>query len=864
MAEQQFQSNVRLSSGNQIYLERPRIDALVERAVQNRLVVVVAGAGYGKTHALYSFTRKYKALTSWIQFSDRDNIASRFWENFVAGVSLSNPKAASRLAKIDFPETERQFERYITIPMEEVNPSNQIIFVYDDFHLIQNPAILSFIERSINVPFPTITSVLISRSDPPINTMKFLSKGLLGRITEEDLRFSREEMTEYFTIQDLKPTPETLSSIYHDTEGWAFAIHLAGLSLKNAPAGAPYVPQAMRNNIFLLIESEIMGAVSQAMQIFLVKLSLIDHLFPELLEDIAGDPELIKEIANIDSFVRFDTYQNEYHIHHLFLDYLKTKQHEISEDEKKQVWDKTAAWCEANNQKMHAISYYEKAGDYDRLIAVCNSLPMMHSDRIARMLLEILDKAPQEVYDTNPLIYTHRLRIAMSLGLMDQAKKEVLEAIDRFEAMPPTPIIHSILAVCYGNKGFIGLTFVPYTGEYNFIVDFERGAWHGGQSGGWVVPFPMSVLFIGSFMCRVNKPEKGEIERYISALEAVAPLTTVVLGGMEWGADTLAKSEFAFFKGDLAEAERMALETVKRARAWDQYETENRALCYLLRIHLARGNWEAIQDIFKQLEAQLDKVYYVNRFTLFDIVTGSFYSRIGLMDRVARWLKNDFEGSDLNSMNLTQEVLVKARCHMVERRYPSALAALSIISNRNSLYDAGDFLFGMIITKAMEAVCRYRSRDKSGAFAVLEQAYRLAAPNGLDMPFIELGKDMRSLVEAVLKDASFATMSIPREWLEKIRLGASAYAKKLFAVAAHYRAEGGGAERPAAGGQTALSRREKEVLLAILQGMTREEIAAQTSLSANTIKSITRSIYNKLGALNKADAVRIASGMDLT
>ena len=60
-----------------------------------------------------------------------------------------------------------------------------------------------------------------------------------------------------------------------------------------------------------------------------------------------------------------------------------------------------------------------------------------------------------------------------------------------------------------------------------------------------------------------------------------------------------------------------------------------------------------------------------------------------------------------------------------------------------------------------------------------------------------------------------------------------------------------------------LSRREKEVLTAILQGMTRLEIAAQTSLSANTIKSITRSVYNKLGALNKADAARIAASMDL-
>jgi LuxR family maltose regulon positive regulatory protein len=124
---------------------------------------------------------------------------------------------------------------------------------------------------------------------------------------------------------------------------------------------------------------------------------------------------------------------------------------------------------------------------------------------------------------------------------------------------------------------------------------------------------------------------------------------------------------------------------------------------------------------------------------------------------------------------------------------------------------------------------------------------------------------MRSLAEAALRDGESAGIRIPRIWLEKIRLGASAYAKKLFAIAARYRSGSGEtAARPDEGVQVPLSRREKEVLTAILQGMTRMEIAAQTSLSANTIKSITRSVYNKLGALNKADAVRIASGMDLT
>jgi LuxR family maltose regulon positive regulatory protein len=56
-----------------------------------------------------------------------------------------------------------------------------------------------------------------------------------------------------------------------------------------------------------------------------------------------------------------------------------------------------------------------------------------------------------------------------------------------------------------------------------------------------------------------------------------------------------------------------------------------------------------------------------------------------------------------------------------------------------------------------------------------------------------------------------------------------------------------------------LSRRENEVLSYLSQGLTRGEIAAALNLSINTVKSNVRSIYNKLGAVNRSDAVRIAA-----
>ncbi|MDR1412295.1 MAG: LuxR C-terminal-related transcriptional regulator [Spirochaetaceae bacterium] len=853
--EKRFQSNVSMPSGNQIYLERPPIDRLLEESLQKSVVIVNAGAGFGKTHAVYSFVRRYPALVGWVQLSERDNIPKRFWENLIAGISAGNKKAAVKLADIDFPETEREFERYLAIPRQETRTDVKYVLVYDDFHLIHDRGVLRFMERSITSPFPSITSVLISRTEPSLNLMGLESKGLLARITEEDLRFTREEMVSYFDLLDISPSPHTVSSIYYDTEGWAFAIHLAGLSLRNAPAGAAYVNQALRSNIFKLIDSEVMAPLPVPVQRFLIKLSLIEHLVPDLLGELAGDASVIERMKELDSFVRFDIYLNVYHIHHLFLDYLKGRQDELTESEKKDLWLRTAAWCAANGQKMDAISYYEKAGDYARLLGVVDTMPSILPNRTSRILLEIMERAPVEIYDEIAHAQVVRTGLYLTLEMFDRSKEELAAVISRLEAAPPSPFVYRTLTGCYNNLGFIGMNTCSYTRDYDYVHYFEKAREYYEFNKFEIRP-PISVIPLSSYLCRVNSEEKGEIEKYIEAISAAIPYVSVTFGGCAMGMGDLCRAELAFFRGDISGAEQFAFRALRDARQGNQYETENRALFYLLRISLARGNYEALEGILKQAEAQLGEQDYPTRFINYDIITGWYYAHIGQTDRLAPWLKNDFEESDLNSIVFGLEIMVKAKYHFSEKRYPAVLAVLESRKDRNSLWN---FVLEKIEMKALEAVCRYHLRDREGAFAALEDACRLARPNAVTMPFIELGKDMRTLLGAAIKNKA---PEFPPGWLEKLRLGAAGYAKKLFSATEQYRAAADARKEPGKPA-AALSGREFQVLTELSRGMTQEEIASFSSISVNTVKSVIRSIYNKLGAVNRVNAVRIAADMGI-
>ena len=140
-------------------------------------------------------------------------------------------------------------------------------------------------------------------------------------------------------------------------------------------------------------------------------------------------------------------------------------------------------------------------------------------------------------------------------------------------------------------------------------------------------------------------------------------------------------------------------------------------------------------------------------------------------------------------------------------------------------------------------------KDKRKAFAALEEAYRTASPNGILMPFIELGKDMRTLTGAALREYKG---KIPKPWLENVNRKSNTYAKRQTHVIAEYRQ----ANRITEG--IAISPRESEILSDLAHGLSRAEIAASRSLSVNTVKMVINNIYYKLGAENLADLIRIA------
>jgi LuxR family maltose regulon positive regulatory protein len=860
---------VPLNQGDQFFLERPRIHRLLEKAMEHPVITVTAGAGYGKTQAIYSYLRTCEAITAWMQLSERDNFTDRFWENFVAAVGLFSKETARRLAEHGFPSTERLFDRYLRIPQEDVILGLRYIFVYDDFHLIRNKEVIRFMEHSITAPFPNITSIVISRTVPPFSAQN--SRHAPAQITEEDLRFTEDETVEYFHRQGIKVGHQTIARICRDTEGWAFALHLSTLFLKRLSVSSLMMEDhrlpGMRSNIFRLLETEVFDVVSPGLRKFLIKLSLIELLPRELLEALNPQKDLIAEMEGVGSFIRHDSYTDNYHIHHLFLEFLTNKQGELNEQEKKEIYHTAAQWCVSNDRRIDALTYYERAEDYHSIIDIIDRLPLILPNDTSAHLKELLSRIPPALYDDNPVLEALYGKICMSLGLFSECTTRLREHIKRLEeAIPPEWAALGPGQTCralrdsYLLLGFVGLITSTDTEDYGYTEDFKKAAIYSSLSG-QSPQQPATVLMLGSYVCRVRDGGEEKIAPYLKALEESVPYGVQAFGGCMYGMDELARGEYAYFRGDLPGAEASIRRALQKSRERKQYEIENRSLFYLMRISIYRGDYRELEKILHDLKDQENQEYYRNRIVHLDIALGWFYVQIGEIERLASWLKNDFEESETNYRGRGQEILVKAKYHLHEKKYPAALASLT---DRRDI--EGGLLFGKLETLALEAVCCYGARDQEGALAALRSSYQLALSSGITLPLVELGHFTRSLVDWVLKTES---SGIDREWLLDLKRNAAAYAKRLNIIAKAFRETGPSAARPlgrssvtspgSSFSKTILSDREQEVLFCLSRGLTRTEIAGNLSLSINTVKSIIRSIYNKLGAVNRSHAVQAAA-----
>ncbi|MCL2136132.1 MAG: LuxR C-terminal-related transcriptional regulator [Coriobacteriia bacterium] len=838
------QANLEKSS---YYFRRNRLNLLFEKAATFPLVIVNAGAGWGKTSAVRDFIEYSGVNTIWVQLSERDNVGNRFWENIIHSVAPINPHFAQLMIMMGFPDTDDKISQFFRVYREYVEPMRRIL-VFDDFHLIEDPDVLRFVDRGINELAPGTSLFLLSRTIPPLNLASFELAEQLVYISENDLSFTDHEINQYYSYLGLDASTDNLRSIMSDTGGWVFAINLIARSYSKAPGYEGYLRNAMRSNIFQLMDVEIWQNISNPLKNFLVRLSLIEHLSVELIGKLAHeDKELLSELNRQSAYVRLDGFISAYLIHHLFLEFLSTKQDLLSSEDIDETYSTAATWCEANGFKVDALSFYEKVGDYQSIVDIIHELPTQIPHDIARMAAPIFERAPDNVIDNVVYFAAMHVRTAMCLGNWEEAHELLEKYESRFLTYPANSTFRNqSLGSLYYCWGTLRTLMSTIDGVYDFDIYYEKMDECFSNS-----PFDPGIIVdhqAGPWISLVGSSQAGAPQEFIDAFARSITYVSHAMNGAMTGLDDLAQGELAFYQADMTTAEEYVVRGLVRAREQKQFDTVHRALHYLLRIATWHGNYQKSEAILEQMQGLLNEDEYSTRYITSDIALSWYFCILGMPEEVPDWLTKRF--SDYGHAYFIENFgnQAKARYLYSIEDYAPLLAYIEQMKLRESI------LYGRVEMLVLEACTYYRLKNREKAFHALHEAWAEAAPNSIIAPFIILGKDMRSLTTAALKDDH---CGIPKQWLEDINRKSASYAKRKSHIIAEYR------KSHNLQIDFELSRREMEILSDLSQGLSRSEIAAIRNLSVNTVKMVISNIYSKMGAENLAHLIRIATEQSL-
>jgi LuxR family transcriptional regulator, maltose regulon positive regulatory protein len=216
----------------------------------------------------------------------------------------------------------------------------------------------------------TVHLLLATRVDPPLPLARMRARGELVEIRAAELCFTPDEASALLhATTDRRLAPKEVRRLTERTEGWAAALHLAGLSLRGRPDADDFLASFHGGHRLVAdyLGDEVLAGQSDAIRAFLVRTSILERLSAPLCDAIleAGNSaELLAELEQANLFlVPLDDRREWYRYHYLFVQLLRLELADRHPDLATVLHRRAASWHRAAGHPEEAIHHATAAGD---------------------------------------------------------------------------------------------------------------------------------------------------------------------------------------------------------------------------------------------------------------------------------------------------------------------------------------------------------------------------------------------------------------------------------------------------------------------------------------------------------------------
>ena len=848
---------------------RPRLLArLDDGASDSVLTLLSAPPGAGKSVLLGSWLRERMPdpHVAWVPLREADRVP--FWGRLLDAVSPGGRRRAT--ASVDGPDddgSQALAEEFVAALEARAEP---LVLVVDDLHFAP-PAALAALDRVLRSPPAALRLVAASRIDPPLSLHLLRVTGDLTEIRARDLALTDDEAGALFTRMGLELDDRGLAAVLDRTEGWAAGLRLLGLSLRAHGDSDDVVERLTVDErpVAEFLAAEVLSAQPPDVREFLLRTSIVDTVDGPLAGELSGrsDGERVLEQLYRDNVCieRVDGPGHVYRYNQLFGALLRAEAAYELGDELSALHRLAARSLAGRGRGIAAVRHAVEAEQWELAASLlAEHWSAVFATAAGESPFQSLDHLPLAAASGSPVLaaFTALTRIGSASPRGEKALRADAEAhrSDVPEAARPgfdALLRYAAALAARGRGNFAQASKLAGQGLEQGAVETTSSELEEQRRALYLATKGAAELWDGSpEEAQPLLEEAVDLARRtgttVAEIDALAHLALLELGaGQLRRAARIARAALEL---ERTHARSLPAGVVARVvlalvqHAWGDLDAADAALASAMTLTRRSGDIPgralaavaaASVALSESGDVADDALLHLRAMRRRTPTTQLLGGRIvaleaRLLAKTARLDEAAVAVADPGSD--PDQVVAGARIQLALGEPVEALALLEQRQRGNP--------YAEIETRVTESIARRMTGDEAQAFATLELALALAEPELVRRPFLDAGGAVRELLGAHLRRTN------AHRWL----------AADLVALLDGRNTADGIAPAELL---EALSDRETEVLHYLPTIMSNADIAAELFVSVNTVKTHVKSIYRKLGATRRQDAVRRARQLRL-
>jgi len=864
-----------------ILVTRPRLT----NNINTPIIFITAPAGFGKSTMLNAWRQECDTPVAWAALDSDDDHLLRFWSTVIMALQSVRPGLGQRLMPFLQRSSSITPADIVARVIDELGCTEEDCFctslVLDDFHHIRNADVHDSVQIFLEHLPPNVQLIIAGRTRPPLALGCLRATGSVTELELEDLRFTLPEGIAFLQkhIVDEPLAYGDMEALVNRTGGWVVGLKLAVLALNKQPDRRQVIDTFSGAHIFLreYFMETALHRRSDALQDFLLKTSILKQLNGALCDAVTGRTDGAEMLANLWQENMFIIRTEEpawYRYHDLFAEMLRSQAQRQLPDQIAELHRRAAMWYVAQNLSADAVHHLLFIEDWEAAAEVIEDVglrELAESGEDSR-LLSWVQRLPETVVQRHPTLLFVYLRLA-NLALPREEVTRFLQRIEQnLTVRSPGDLTQSERVVLGEVRRIKGVLL----NKGRAVARLSPGN----------VPDPRwelldALLITETFNVPKTESVGARVCEIYDQARAEGNLFAVIFAGTDL-------SNRALVRGELRQCEKIAYQVLQQALT--QYgrlpETASIALSLLSQVCLARNELAQAYQLLDRaqlidpnptssnmpvtmamIRARLQSAEGEHAEAISTIQaartlqtlrpSGSwgdrdlaayearFCARQGDW-QAARQLLRESETEERHALS----ELVQAEIRLA-RQQPDV--AEMILTRFVAQYPDGFPNESSLDARVMLAQSLFAQHKMNQARRALTEAVQLAAPEGFIRPFLDYGRQLVPLLALMLH-----TQNLSAE--------AEGFVGELMQCFGHDRhcsdllpEENLQSLVKAA----SITKREQDVLRALGEGLSNQEIATTLCVSIGTVKTHLSNIFDKLGVCSRVQAVVEARALKL-